>query len=70
MTRDELIQRLAEVSHETYIRQRVRDRNQTREAVIADPNVGIDPTPHDRERAEDAVRELERLGVLKPFGDE
>ncbi len=66
-TRHELVQKLAKVSHETYIRQRVRDKNETREAVVADPNVGSDPTPHDLERAEEAVKELERLEVLKPL---
>ncbi len=59
------MRRLAQVSHDTYIRQRVRDKGEPRVKVEAE--VGTDPTPHDRERAEDIVAELERLGALKPL---
>lgn len=55
LTREHLVARLAEVSHETYMRQARRDKGLT----DLDPEV----TEHDRERAEDTVRELERLGV-------
>jgi hypothetical protein len=65
ITRSDLVRRLAEVSHETYIRQRVRDKGESRDAVLAE--VGVDPTDHDRERAEDVVRELERLDLLESF---
>jgi hypothetical protein len=57
LTRDELVRRLAEVSHRTWIKQKVRDQG----AVEADLPVEI--AEHDVERAEDAVQELERLGV-------
>lgn len=59
MTREELITRLAEVSHATWMRQKSRDQGV--------PFGDLDPavTDHDRERAEDTVTELERLGVLK-----
>ena len=49
--------RLAEVSHKTWIRQKVRDQN----AIEADLSVEVHP--HDLERAEDTVQELERLGL-------
>jgi hypothetical protein len=57
LTRDELVRCLAEVSHATWIKQKVRDQG----AVEADLSVEV--TEHDLERAEHAVRELERLGV-------
>jgi hypothetical protein len=56
LTREELVNRLAEVSHETYLRQKAR----------GDPPAdatGQEVTEHDRERAEDTVQELERLGI-------
>ena len=53
----ELIRRLAEVSHKTWIRQKVRDQG-VREAELS-----VEVGPHDLERAEDTVRELERLGL-------
>jgi hypothetical protein len=59
LTREQLVERLAAVSHRTYMRQAERDKG----AKDLDPQV----TDHDRERAEDTVRELERLGV---FGQE
>jgi Swiss Army Knife protein, DSP-PTPase phosphatase domain len=58
--RGELVERLAEVSHSTWLRQKVRDQG-------SDPfTLGRAVTDHDRERAEDAVRELERLGIWPP----
>ena len=57
ITREELVRRLAEVSHKTWIRQKVRDQG----ALEADLSVEVHD--HDRERAEDAVQELERLGI-------
>jgi hypothetical protein len=56
LTRDELVRRLAEVSHATYLRQKARNE------PPANPT-GPEPTAHDRERAEDTVQELERLGI-------
>lgn len=60
LTRDELVKRLAEVSHQTWIRQKVRDQN----AVEAELSVEVHE--HDLERAEDTVQELERLGLWPP----
>ena len=60
MTRMELVRRLAEVSHATWLRQKHRDHGVPLEEL--DPEV----TEHDRERAEDTVRELERLGLIDP----
>jgi hypothetical protein len=60
LTRDELVRRLAEVSHKTWIKQKVRDQG----ALEADLSVEVGE--HDLERAEDAVRELERLGIWPP----
>ena len=68
MKRGALVRRLAEVSDETYIRQRVRDKHESRDAVTA--QVGEAPTDHDLERAEEVVRELERLGMLDSLDDE
>jgi hypothetical protein len=48
------------VSHRTWIKQKVRDQG----AVEAD--VPVEIAEHDVERAEDAVQELERLGVCPP----
>jgi hypothetical protein len=58
MTRDELVSRLAEVSHATWMRQKSRDQH------VPYGELPVEPTDHDRERAEDTVAELERLGVL------
>ena len=58
MKRGALVERLADVSHATYLRQKARDD------PPADPT-GQEATDHDRERAEDIVAELESLGVLK-----
>jgi hypothetical protein len=59
ITRDELIEALARVSHETWRRQAHRDRG------IPWEELSEEVTPHAREHAEDTVRELERLGVRK-----
>ena len=57
ITRNELVKRLAEVSHETWIRQKVRDQG-AREADLS-----AEVHEHDLERAETTVQELERLGL-------
>lgn len=49
---------MAEVSHLTYVRQKSRDQG------VPLGELSLDVTDHDRERAEDIVAELERLGVL------
>jgi hypothetical protein len=58
INRDQLIQRLAEVSHLTYLRQKNRDQG------VPLGELTLEVTDHDRERAEDIVAELERLGIL------
>jgi hypothetical protein len=62
LSRDELVARLAEISHRTWMRQKERDQGV--------PSRELDPavTPHDRERSEDIVQELERLGIW-PHGE-
>ena len=57
--RDELVRRLAEVSHATWMRQAHRDKGIPLEELAAEV------TDHNLERAEDTVRELERLGVVR-----
>ncbi len=52
----ELVMRLAEVSHFSWMRQKARDE---REVVYEELDSG--PTDHDRERAEDALAELKRV---------
>lgn len=60
LTREELVLRLAEVSHRTWLRQKERDQG-------ADPaTLTLELTDHDVERAEDTVRELEALGLWPP----
>jgi hypothetical protein len=59
INRDELVRRLAEVCHLTYVRQKNRDQG------VPLNELTLDVTDHDRERAEDIVAELERLGVLQ-----
>ena len=59
MTRDDLISRLAEISHKTWKRQKHRDQG------VPLDDLGDETTDHDRERAEDVVAELERMGVLQ-----
>ena len=63
ISRDDLPESLPAVSHRTWTRQKSRDQGVAVDKL--DPNV-ID---HDRERAEDTVDELERLGVLRPLRD-
>jgi hypothetical protein len=58
LPRAELVRRLAEVSHRSWMRQAHRDKGIPFEDLIPDV------TEHDLERAEDTVRELERLGVV------
>jgi hypothetical protein len=60
LTRDELVRRLAEVSHRTWIRQKVRDQG------ALEANLPVEVADHDLERAADAVQELERLGIWPP----
>jgi hypothetical protein len=60
ISRDELVRRLAVVSHETWMRQKHRDQGVRLERIPSDV------TDHDIERAEDAVAELERLGLYPP----
>ena len=62
MSRDELVRRLAEVSHLTYVRQKNRDHG------VPLSELSLEVTDHDRERAEDTVAELERLGVYRESG--
>jgi len=61
ISRAELVERLAEVSHQTWMRQK-KEQNPASPADPDDPTV----TSHDRERAEDIVRELERMGLFPP----
>jgi hypothetical protein len=60
ISRDDLVRRLAAVSHETWMRQKHRDQG------VALEEISSDVTDHDVERAEDAVAELERLGLYPP----
>jgi len=57
LTREELGRRLSEVSHRSWIKQKVRDYD----AVESDLSTEVHE--HDLERAEGTVQELERLGV-------
>ena len=61
ITRAQLVERLAEVSHQTWMRQK-KEQNPPPPADPDDPTV----TRHDRERAEDVVGELERMGLFPP----
>ena len=56
MSRTDLASLLAEVSHLTWMRQAARDKGLCYQQL--DPT----PTDHDRERAEETIAELERLG--------
>jgi hypothetical protein len=58
LSRSELITRLAEVSHFSWMRQAARDKQDVVYREL-DPR----PTQHDRERAKDALSELERVGL-------
>jgi hypothetical protein len=60
LTRDELVQRLAAVSHRTWIKQKVRDQG------AHEDDLPVEIAEHDLERAEDSVQELERLGIWPP----
>jgi hypothetical protein len=62
ISRSELVRRLAEVSHLTYVRQKNRDHG------VPLNELTLEVTDHDRERAEDIVAELERLGVYGESG--
>jgi hypothetical protein len=57
LSREELVARLAEISHRTWMRQKERDQGVPRASL--DPAV----TGHDLERSEDIVQELEQLGL-------
>jgi len=57
LTRDELVTRLAEVSHRSWIKQKIRDQG------ALEVDLSVEVAEHDLERAEDAVQELERLGI-------
>lgn len=62
LTRAELVERLAEVSHRTWMRQKAEDAPE-----LAAKGLPAEVTDHDRQRAEDTVAELERLEVLRPL---
>lgn len=59
LSRDDLVQRLAKVSHDSWMRQAHRDKGIPWDEL--EPEV----TAHDLERAEDIVGELERLGIVR-----
>ena len=56
-SRADLVERLALVSHASWVRQKARDGG------IPQDQVSLAVTDHDRERAEDVVRELEATGI-------
>ena len=60
LARDELVRRLADVSHKTWIRQKIRDQG------AMESELSVEVRDHDLERAEDTVQELERLGIWPP----
>jgi hypothetical protein len=57
LTEADLVERLAHVCHQTWMKQKKRN-----DGIVADPN-NQTPTPHDYERAEDIVLELKSLGI-------
>jgi len=57
LTEADLVERLAHVCHQTWMKQKKRN-----DGIVADPNDQT-PTPHDYERAEDLVVELKSLGI-------
>jgi hypothetical protein len=57
LTREELVRRLSEVSHRSWIKQKVRDYG------AVESELPTEVHEHDLERAEDTVQELERLGI-------
>lgn len=59
MSRETLVAALAETSHRSWMRQKHRDYGVPRDELITEV------TDHDRERAEDIVAELERLGIYR-----
>jgi hypothetical protein len=59
LTRDELVERLAEVSHQSWMEQKEEDLRRELDSLPTKTAV----TDHDRRRAEDTVRELEQLGI-------
>ena len=59
ISREALVEQLAEVSHRTWMRQKHRDQG------VPVEQLATEVSEHDRERAEDAVAELERLGVYR-----
>jgi hypothetical protein len=61
--RDELVRRLAAVSHKTWMRQKHRDQG------VPLDEIPTAVTDHDLERAKDTIAELERLGLYEPAGD-
>lgn len=60
ISRDELVQQLALISHQTWMRQKHRDQG------VPVDEIPADVTDHDHERAEDTVAELERLALFPP----
>jgi hypothetical protein len=58
ISRERLVQELAEVSHELWLLQGIRDYG--RDAARLSKEI----TDHDRERAEHTVRRLEALGIV------
>jgi len=64
LTRKDLVQRLAEVSHRTWLRQKAEDLRTQAETEIAE--LPTDVAEHDEQRAEDTVRKLEELGLWPP----
>ena len=57
LTEADLVERLAHVCHQTWMKQKKRN-----DGIVADRNDQT-PTPHDYERAEDIVVELKSLGI-------
>lgn len=57
ISREELVEHLAVVSHRTWMRQKHRDQGVPLDQL--EPEV----TEHDRERAQDTVSALEKLGL-------
>jgi hypothetical protein len=62
LTREELIARLAEVSHRTYMKQKAEDLRRAAEEEVA--TLSPEVTDHDCERAEHIVDELIALGLI------
>jgi hypothetical protein len=60
LTREELVRRLAEASHTSWMKQEREDLQEEIESLSEEI------TDHDLDRAEDTVQELERLGIWPP----